>query len=140
MVSSRAGSQRSRTRVSVNKSRGRAIGELLRAASLLVVIALTGCATRTLKMPTPMSVPSPVGPTIEVGSVADERSTPVLGTVDMIPISSGPDLIPYVESDVVDSISKLGFTVRQVDRNSPPAGHKRVLVSLLSAELSSESS
>jgi hypothetical protein len=92
-----------------------------------------------LKMPIPEAVPSPAGQTVEVGSVADERAESVLGKLDTLTIDSGPDLLTYVEGELANSLSRLGFAVRQVERNAPAAGHKRVLASLLSTDLSSES-
>jgi hypothetical protein len=106
---------------------------------LLSLLALPACITRTLKMPTPEAVSSPAGQIVEVASVVDERAESVLGRVDTATIDSGPDLVAYVEGQLVNSLSRLGFAVRQVDRNAPVAGSKRVLASLLSAELSSES-
>jgi hypothetical protein len=92
-----------------------------------------------LKMPALEAVPSSGGQVVEVAPVADERGESVLGKLDRLTIDSGPDLLIYVESELANSLSRLGFAVRQVDRNAPVAGHKRVLASLLSVELSSES-
>ncbi len=114
---------------------------LLRPLALLSMglLALTACGTRMLKMPIPEAVPSPAGETVEVGSVADERAKSVLGKLDTFTIDSGPDLLTYVKDELANSLSRLGFAVRQVERNAPAAGHKRVLASLLSTELSSQS-
>jgi hypothetical protein len=90
-------------------------------------------------MTPPEAVPSPAGHTIEVAPVADERAGSVLGKLDTITIDSGPDLLTHVEGELVNSLSRMGFAVRQVDRDAPRAGRKQILPSLLSAELSSES-
>ena len=118
--------------------RGAALA-LIRSMALSSLVSFTACVTRTLEMPTPGTVPSPAGETIEVGPVGDERAIPVLGEVDSITIESGPDLASYVEGELVNTISRLGFAVRQVDRAAPPDGRKRVLAALLAADLSSES-
>jgi hypothetical protein len=112
---------------------------LIRTVALLSLFALPACVTRTLRMPQPDTVPSPTGETIEVGPVSDERAASVLGKVDTITIESTPDLVSYVEAELVNALSRLGFAVRQVERNADVDGRKRVLASLLSAELSSES-
>jgi hypothetical protein len=125
--------------VASRPSRRIGLDRLLRTLLLVSLLTLTACITRTLKMPTPEVVPSPAGPTIEVVSVADERANSVLGEVDSVTVESGPDLIAYVEGELVNSLSRLGFAVRQVDQDAPAASHKRVLASLLTAEVSCES-
>lgn len=109
------------------------------ALLLLSLLTSTGCAPRMLKMPAPEVVSSPAGQIVELSSVEDERSQSVLGKLDTLTIDSGPDLLSYVEAELTNSLSRLGFAVRQVERDTPPAGRKRVLAALLSAEVSSES-
>jgi hypothetical protein len=89
-------------------------------------------------MPAVESVSSPAGPTLEVAPVVDERSGVVLGKVDTLTVASGPDLVTYVEGELVNTLSRMGFAVRQVASTSIPE-YKRVLASLTSAELSCES-
>ena len=109
------------------------------AMLLLSLLALIACGTKTLKMPPPESVGSPTGPMVEVSDVTDERVTPTLGKIDSLTIDSGPDLLKYVEAELINSLFRMGFDVRQVDQSEPPAGQKRVRAALLSAELESES-
>jgi uncharacterized lipoprotein YajG len=90
-------------------------------------------------MPPLAAVPSPAGQTVEVSSVVDERAESVLGKVDSVTVDSGPDLLTYVEGELENSLSRLGFNVRQADRDAPAVGSKRILASLLSAEVWSES-
>lgn len=76
---------------------------------------------------------------LEVCDVADERVATTLGKIDTFTIDSGPDLVKYVEAELINSLFRMGFDVRQVDRSAPPAGRKRVQATLLSAEVESES-
>jgi len=90
-------------------------------------------------MPPLDMVPSPAGRTVELASVVDERINVVLGKVDTLTIASGPDLVTHIEGELANTLSRMGFEVRQVDQSAPLAGHKRILPSLTGAELSSES-
>lgn len=111
----------------------------LRKGLPLVALVCTACVTRMLDMPTPRTVPSPAGPTIEVAPVVDGRAASILGKVDTITVDSGPDLLDYVEGELANSLSTLGFAVRGVERGAPATGRKRLLATLRSAELASES-
>ncbi len=90
-------------------------------------------------MPSPEPAASPAGPIVEVASVGDERVTPTLGKLDTFTISSGPDLLEYVEAELINSLFRMGFDVRQVDQGAPAADRKRVQVALLATELGAES-
>jgi len=107
--------------------------------TLLVVLSLTGCWTVNLKMPPVESVSSPAGPTVEVAPMVDERASVVLGKVDTLTVASGPDLVRYVEAEMVNALSRMGFAVRQVDPSTPIGTYRRVLAALTGTELSSES-
>ena len=117
----------------------RVLGNAWRTILLLSLLALSACLTKTLKMPPPESVGSPAGPMVEVADVTDERVTPTLGKLDSYTIDSGPDLVKYVEAELINSLFRMGFDVRQVVRSEPPGSQKRVQAALLSAELESKS-
>jgi hypothetical protein len=113
---------------------------LLLVGLLLSPVTLMACITRTLEMPAAELVPSAVGQIVEVTTVEDRRASPMLGKVDSATIESGPNLITYIQDALSNSLSQMGLSVRHVDRDAPVAGHKRILPSLVTAEISSESS
>lgn len=110
----------------------------VRVAALTLPLLLGGCA-RTLVMPLPDMVPTPAGPVLEVPPLADERASSRLGKIDTFTIRSSPDLVRYVEAELVNSLSRMGLTVRQVGRGAVSDRQKRLEAALLSAELSSDS-
>jgi hypothetical protein len=95
--------------------------------------------TRVLDMPNSPAVPSTGGQIIEIAPVSDERGGAVLGKVDSVTVESGADLLVYVAGELGNALSRMGFDVRQVDANAPVTDRKRVVASLLSVDLSSES-
>lgn len=112
----------------------------LRCASLLLIpMTLSACVTRTLAMPPPELVASPAGPIIEVVRVDDKRNSSTLGKLDTITVDSGPDLVKYVEDELINSLSRLGFAVFQVEPDAAATAQKRLHASLLSAQINAES-
>lgn len=111
---------------------------LIGAFTTLGFLAVTGCGSRTLKMPPAELLPSVQGPVIEVSRVRDERSRSTLGKVDTIMIESGPDLPDYVEVELINTLSQMGLSVRQ-GVGAESEGSKRVQVSLLAVSLECES-
>jgi hypothetical protein len=105
---------------------------------LMLGLAVGGC-TRVLELPTPRMLSSASGPSIDVAPVTDERNTRKLGKLDTLMIESGPELASYLEAQLINGLGAAGLTPRQADASTPSTGIKRLGASLLSAELSSES-
>lgn len=110
-----------------------------RVLPLLLCLTLSACWTRVLTMPPLETVPAAAGQTLELAAVVDRRPGGVLGKVDTLTIASGADMVPYVEGELVNTLSRMGFAPLQVEHTAPLAGRKRVLASLTDATLSSES-
>jgi hypothetical protein len=107
---------------------------------LLTLSTSTACMTRVLSMPTSQAVPSKAGQIVEMAPISDERAGVVLGEVDSVTIESREDLLVYIAGELANGLSRMGLDVREVDANASLTDRRRIRGTLLSAEVSSESS
>jgi len=114
--------------------------ESRRALLMLTLLVLSGCGTRTLKMPILDTKPAPNGQAIYL-SVSDSRATTVLGKVDSFTINSGASLVQYVEAELANGLSRMGIAAwqRAQDAQGTSPARKRLVASIESAGLEAES-